>query len=176
MLTENERRYCSEIADRVSQMREFLNKNVLVEPPQPIEWHSFLSRLRKIQGNLSNYGSFIATLLAKQYLFSKFGVGFDAAEKPQGASGIDIDIETSEGHRIVSEIKTTVPYQVTDFGANQANAFKKDFAKLAASEARYKYLFVTDSAAFSALQKDKYTKLMPGVRIVHLLTGEEHAA
>ena len=157
-------------------MREFLNKNTLVEPPQPIEWHSFLSTLRKIQGNLSNDGSFIATLLAKQYLRSKFGIEFDAAEKPQGAPGIDIDIETAEGHRIVAEIKTTVPYQVSDFGAQQAASFKKDFAKLAASEAKHKFLFVTDSRAFSALQKDKYTKLMSGVRIVHLATGEEHAA
>jgi hypothetical protein len=176
MLTESEKRYCSEIADRVSRMREFLNKNVLVEPPEPTEWHSFLSTLRKIQGNLSNDGSFIATLLAKQYLCSKFDVEFDAAEKPQGAPGIDIDIETSEGHRIVAEIKTTVPYQVSDFGAQQAASFKKDFAKLAASEAKHKFLFVTDSGAFSALQKDKYTKLMPGVRIVHLATRQEHAA
>ena len=30
-------------------------------------------------------GSFIATLLAKEYLCSKFGVEFDAAEKLQGA-------------------------------------------------------------------------------------------
>jgi hypothetical protein len=176
MLTEREKRYCSEIANRVSRMQEFLNKNVLVEPPQPLEWHSFLSTLRKIQGNLSNDGSFVATLLAKQYLSSKFGVEFDAAQKPQGAPGIDIDIETSEGHRIVAEIKTTVPYQVSDFGAQQAASFKKDFAKLAASEAKHKFLFVTDSGAFSALQKDKYTKLMPGVRIVHLETGQEYAA
>lgn len=176
MLTEREKRYCSEIAERVSQMREFLNRNALVEPPQPAEWHSFLSTLRKIQGNLSNDGSFIATLLAKQYLYSKFGIEFDAAEKPQGAAGIDIDIETADGHRIVAEIKTTVPYRVSDFGAQQAASFKKDFAKLAASKAKHKFLFVTDSGAFSALQKDKYTKLMPGVRIVHLATGQEHAA
>ena len=176
MLTERENRYCSEIADRVSQMRQFLNENTLVEPPQPTEWHSFLSTLRKIQGNLSNDGSFIATLLAKQYLCSKFGIEFDAAEKPQGAPGIDIDIETAEGHRIVAEIKTTVPYQVSDFGAQQAASFKKDFAKLYESKAMHKFLFVTDSVAFSVLQKDKYTKLMPGVRIVHLVTGQEYAA
>ena len=176
MLTDKEKRYCSEIAGRVSRMREFLNEKALVEPPEPTEWHSFLSTLRKIQGNLSNDGSFIATLLAKQYLHSKFGVEFDAAEKPQGAPGIDIDVESPEGHRIIAEIKTTVPYQASDFGAQQAASFKKDFAKLAASEAKHKFLFVTDSVAFSALQKAKYTKLMPGVRIVHLATGQEHAA
>jgi len=176
MLTENEKRYCSEIADRVSRMRGFLNENALTESPEPVQWHSFLSTLRKIQGNLSNDGSFIATLLAKQYLNAKFGVEFDAAEKPQGAPGIDIDVESSDGQRIVAEIKTTVPYQVSDFGAQQAASFKKDFAKLAASAAKHKFLFVTDSGAFLVLQKDKYTKLMPGVRIVHLATGQEHAA
>jgi hypothetical protein len=176
MMTEREKRYCSEIAGRVARMREFLNENALVEPPEPTDWHSFLSRLRKIQGNLSNDGSFIATLLAKQYLSSRFGIEFDAAEKPQGAPGIDIDVKSSDRQRIVAEIKTTVPYQGSDFGAQQAASFKEDFAKLAASEAKHKFLFVTDSGAFSALQKDKYTKLMPGVRIVHLATGQEHAA
>lgn len=176
MLTEKEKRYCSEIADRVSRIREFLYKNTLIEPPEPVQWHSFLSTLRKIQGNLSNDGSFIATLLAKQYLNTKFGVEFDAAEKPQGAPGIDIEVESSDGQRIVAEIKTTVPYQVSDFGAQQAASFKKDFAKLAASGAKHKFLFVTDSGVFLALQKGKYTKLMPGVRIVHLATGQEHTA
>lgn len=172
-LTEGEKCYCLEIADRVSRMRKFLNENALVEPLQPIEWHSFVSTLRKIQGNLSNDGSFIATLLAKQYLCSKFGITFDAAEKPQGAPGIDMVIETAEGQLIVAEIKTTVPYQVSDFGAQQVVSFKKDFAKLSKSNAKHKFLFVTDSGTFSALQKDKYTKLMRDIRIVNLATGQE---
>ncbi len=176
MLTEREKRYCSDIAGRMARLRGYLNDNALGEPPEPTAWYTFLSTLRQIQGNLSNDVSFVATLLAKRYLQSKFGVDFDAAEKPQGAPGIDIDVETSEGHRIVAEIKTTVPYQASDFGAQQAASFKKDFAKLAASEATHKFLFVTDSRAFSALQRPKYTKLMPGVRIVHLATGQEHAA
>lgn len=175
-LTAQERRYCSNIADRVSQVRQFLSGNALTEPPDPAQWHSFLSALRKIQGNISNDGSFVATLLARQYLHSKFGIDFDAAEKPQGAPGIDIDVETPEGHRIVAEIKTTVPYKGADFGEQQAASFKKDFAKLVASEAKHKFLFVTDSSAFAALRRDKYTKLMPGVRVVHLASGQENAA
>jgi hypothetical protein len=67
-------------------------------------------------------------------------------------------------------------YQSSDFGAQQAASFKKDFAKLVASDADYKFLFVTDSGAFAALHKDKYIKLIPDVRIVHLTTGQEHAA
>lgn len=176
MLTDREKHYCSEIADRVSRMREFLKENVLVEPPEPNKWHSFLSTLRKIQGNLSNDGSFIAMLLAKQYLHSKLSVEFDAAEKPQGAPGIDIDIESLDGHRIVAEIKTTVPYKVSDFGAQQAASFRKDITKLVSSEAKHKFLFVTDSGAFSVLQRDKYIKLMPGVCIVHLTTWQEYVA
>ena len=52
-------------------------------------------------------------------------------------------------------------------------SFRKDFAKLE-TVADYKFLFVTDSGAFAALRKDKYTKRMPaGVRIVNLITGHE---
>lgn len=174
MLTEKEKGYCSDIAGRVSRMRDFLGQNALKEPPDPTNWCAFLLALRHIQGNLSNDVSFVATLLAKRYLYSKFGINFDAAEKPQGAPGIDIDVETSEGHRIVAEIKTTVPHKPSDFGAQQAKSFKNDFAKLVAAEATHKFLFVTDSRAFSVLQKPKYTKLMPGVRIIHLLTAQEH--
>ena len=176
MLTDKEKNYCSEIASRVSRVRAFLNENVLADPADPTTWHSFLSELCRIQGNISNDGSFIATLLAKEYLQSKFRVDFDAADKPQGASGVDIDVRTSEGQRIVAEIKTTVPYKTSDFGGSQADHFKKDFAKLTASSADHKFLFVTDSQASAFLQKEKYRKLIPGVRIVHLGTGREYSA
>jgi hypothetical protein len=176
MLTDKEKKYCSEIAGRVSTMRTFLDENNLADPPEPATWHAFLSKLCRIQGSISNDASFIATLLAKRYLQSKFRVDFDAAGKPQGAPGIDIDIRTSEGQHIVAEIKTTVPYKASDFGANQADHFKKDFAKLTASKADYKFLFVTDSRAFAFLQEDKYRKLMPAVRVVHLGTGQEYSA
>lgn len=83
---------------------------------------------------------------------------------------------TNDGYRIVAEIKTTVPYQVSDFGAQQAASFKKDFVKLVTSEAKHKFLFVTDAGTFLVLQKDKYTKLMPSVLVVHLSTGQLYAA
>lgn len=176
MLTDREKQYCSEISDRVFYLKQFLLKNELSEPIEPVQWHSFLSAFRKIQGNLSNDGSFIATLLAKTYLSSKYDIEFDAAEKPQGAPGIDIEIESADGVSIVAEIKTTVPYQATDFGAQQAASFKKDFAKLSASEATDKYLLVTDQHAFEVLHKEKYRKFMPGVCVVDLISGEEFAA
>jgi hypothetical protein len=83
MLTEKEKSYCSDIAGRVSRMREFLGQNALKEPPESTDWYTFLSALRHIQGNLSNDVSFIATLLAKRYLYSMFSVNFDAAETPR---------------------------------------------------------------------------------------------
>lgn len=60
--------------------------------------------------------------------------------------------------------------KASDFGGNQADYFKKDFAKPTASSADHKFLFVTDLQAFAFLQKEKYRKLMPGVRVVHLGT------
>lgn len=176
MLTDREDRYCEEISRRISRLRAFLNSSDLAMPPDPLEWHSFISSLRGIIGNISNDGSFIASLLAKKFLGEKFGVDFDAAEKPQGAAGLDIELQTETGAKIVAEIKTTVPYQSVDFGAAQITALKKDFAKLSAAEAEHKFMFVTDYAAFNILKKSKYTKLMLGVRLVHLGTGEEYAA
>ena len=175
MLTDRESTYCEGISRRISKLREFLNSNELAMPPTPLEWHLFISSLRGIVGNISNDGSFIASLLAKNFLEEKYVVDFDAAEKPQGASGLDIVLQADTGEKIVAEIKTTVPYQGVDFGAAQITALKKDFAKLVAAEAEHKFMFVTDITAFNILKKAKYTKFMPGVRLVHLGTGEEYA-
>jgi len=176
VLTPREQKYCDEIADRIDRVRAMLVERTLDRQGSPVAWYDFLSALKQIQGNASNDLSFIATLLAKHYLADRHQTSFCAAEKPQGAPGIDIDVTTAQGERVVGEIKTTVPYQVVDFGAQQAAMFKKDFAKLLAADAKYKYLFVTEPAAFEVLKKPKYLKLMPGVRIVLLKTGEEHDA
>jgi hypothetical protein len=176
MLTELEHRYCTEIRARIAQARAFLLSDDLADPPDPKALFHFLAKLREIQGNVSNDVSFAATLMAKAYLSAKFGVSFDAAEKPQGAPGIDIDVLTGSGERIVAEIKTTVPYQRSDFGAQQAASFKKDFVKLAGAAAMHKFLFVTDRGTYLALRKTKYVVQIPGVRVVNLLTGEEFVA
>ena len=176
MLTPGELQHCSQIALRVAGARAYLDGNSLSEPPEPVALFNFLSALRQIQGNVSNDVSFAATLLAKAYLLSRFGITFCAAEKPQGAPGIDIDVIAPDGSRVVAEIKTTVPYQATDFGAQQATAFKKDFIKLAGAVAKHKFLFVTDSKAYAALMKPKYLGQVPGVCIVNLVAGVEHVA
>jgi hypothetical protein len=171
-LTPAEQRYCEDIARRIDRIRQLLTDKTLGAPDSPTLWYEFLSELRDIQGNSSNDLSFVATLLAKRYLSQHFQISFCAAEKPQGAPGIDIDCRTPAGERIVGEIKTTKPYQATDFGAQQAAMFNKDFAKLSAAEAQHKFLFVTEPRAFEVLKKSKYSKLMPGVRVVLLKTGE----
>lgn len=176
MLTDRENQYCAGIASRIDNIRSLLNKSSLGDPDAPAGWYAFLSALRQIQGNASNDLSFIATLLAKRYLSERFHVTFCAAEKPQGAPGIDIDIRTTNGERVVGEIKTTVPYQGADFGAQQTARFKRDFVKLGAADANHKFLFVTEPTAFTVLKKRKYTQLIPGVRIVLLTTGEEYDA
>jgi hypothetical protein len=77
---------------------------------------------------------------------------------------------------VVAEIKTTVPYQHVDFGAQQIVTFKKDFAKLASADAAHKFLFVTEASAFTVLKKPKYLAQIPGVHLVLLTTGEELVA
>ena len=175
-LTLREQKYCDEIAGRIDRLRAILNERMLDRQGAPGVWYEFLSSLKQIQGNASNDLSFIATLMAKRYLADKHQVHFCAAEKPQGAPGIDIDLRNSAGERIIGEIKTTAPYKLADFGAQQEVMFKKDFAKLSAAAAQHKYLFVTERAAFDVLRKPKYLKLVRGVRIVLLTTGEEYDA
>lgn len=176
MHTEREQRYLTEIANRMVAMKEYLDSHAVPTLNTPTDLLGFLATLRQIQGNLSNDVSFAATLMAKEFLSSRFGVTFDAAEKPQGAPGIDIELQLPDGKRLAAEIKTTVPYQANDFGAQQAASFKKDFAKLSLASADHKFLFVTDARAYSALLKPKYLKFIPGVSIVNLVTGAEYVA
>jgi len=55
---------------------------------------------------------------------------FDAAGKPQGAPGLDIDIHTTDGQHIIWEIKTTVPYigAKTTWAQPKKHHFRKTMA------------------------------------------------
>jgi hypothetical protein len=89
---------------------------------------------------------FSACLLAKQYLVERQGeLSLDMAAKAQGAPGLDIDVCSAAGQRIVGEVKTVEPYQPKDFGARQKASFRADFKKLRSSSAAFEYLFVTSS-------------------------------
>ena len=132
--------------------------------------------MRAIQGNTATDASFVACLLAKQFLEAQFGtIPFDAAAKSQNAPGLDIEFEASNGELVAAEIKTTVPCSRAkgDLGSNQKNSFKSDFDKLNGSSARHKFYFVTDRLSYSLL-KGKYAQHIPGVE-VHLLGSDDPA-
>lgn len=175
-LTENESASLERTASRIENLRTFLHTQHPPSPSAPpLEWFGHLAKFKQILGNFSNDLSFASCLLAKEYLSARFSlVPFDVAQKPQGASGLDIDERTSCGALVIAEIKTTTPYHKNRFGAAQTTALRKDFAKLISIEAEHKFMFVTDSEAFDAL-KTGFTAELPGVTIVCLTTGDEYA-
>ena len=118
--------------------------------------------------------SFLATLLVKDYLYKRFEISdFDAAGKPQGAAGLDIETKTEDGRLIVGELKTTRPYQQQyGFGANQRKEMIKDLTRLASCVADHRFLFVIDEFAFSALCGKAYSSKAPGVELVNLTDGQ----
>ena len=140
------------------------------------DWFEYHVSIKRILGNHSNDMSLIACLLAKEYLSSKLPMEpFDAAENRQGAAGLDIDESTTDGQRVIGEIKTTIPYQKNDLGAAQKRTFGKDFDKLNRHTATHKFFFVTNERTFG-LMRDKYAGQISGVTIVCLLTGETFIA
>ncbi len=131
--------------------------------------------MKEITGNASNGMSFVAALMAKDYLYRVLPMqSFDAAAKAQGAPGLNIDERTVDGSRVIGEIKTTTPYMGNDLGAQQKVTFKKDFEKLNNTQADYKFFFVTDPMTFRIV-KHKYLSQLPGVSIVLLTTGEAYS-
>lgn len=177
MLTPHERIMMSELELRLKQAQEFISSKELPSLEDSVAWYSYLAGLKIIQGNTSNDVSFVATLLAKQYLIHRFGkVAFDAAEKPQGAPGFDIDLRLPDGRRLVAEIKSTHPYKANDLGAQQLAMFKKDFYKLAEVHADIKLFFLTEPVTFELMKKPKYRIQLAGVTVVLLPTGTEFTA
>ncbi len=138
------------------------------------DFYKYLAKAKLLLGNLNLSVSFAGSLMAKEYLVAKFPMApFDVAQKPQGAPGLDIDAKTTEGARVVGEIKTTDPYLIEDLGAAQRTEFRKDFEKLRIAKADYKFFFVTERRTFDAMKK-KYAREIPGITIVLLTTGEEY--
>lgn len=169
-LTTQERVELSEIAERLASLRRYVEAfNLSVDDPLDA-WFVGLDRMKAIQGNTSNALSFVACLMAKRYLMAHHAIAaLDVAAKPQGAPGLDIDVCTEGGQRIVAEIKTTVPYSGArnDLGAQQRESFRRDFAKLRQANADVKYFFVTDDHTFEIVNR-KYAAEIPGVEIVCL--------
>jgi hypothetical protein len=170
-----EARYWDEIRGKDAALRAFLSGSSLVDSRNPTAWFSYLTNIRDIVGNSSNSLSFVATLLVKDYLVERFMIsGFDAALKPQGAPGIDIEVRTPGGLHIIAEIKTTKPYQ-PGFGAAQKAAIQKDLDRLAREPADHRIMFVTDADAFSTLCGSRYRERYPAVEIVNAVTRTSSA-
>lgn len=166
-----ELRMCKTIREKDSRLRALLRERRLSGVVDPLDWLGYLSAAKAVLGNLSNDIGFVATLLVKRYLASRFGIAdFDAAAKAQGAAGIDIDARTADGETIAGELKTTTPYQ-PGFGAQQREMMIKDMVRLASSPAHHRFMFVTDPETFTALCKPTWAVRAPGVSIVDLVTG-----
>lgn len=171
-LTSAEEQYCNLIRGKDNALRAFLNEHSFPKATDARVWITYLVGLKSTLGNINNDLGFVATLLVKRYLADRFGpLQFDAAGKPQGASGIDIEVRTADGFTIIGELKTTKPYQ-PGFGAAQRTAIIKDLSRLANSPADYKFMFIVDPNAFSALCKPSLACRAPGVEIVDLVSGQ----
>lgn len=176
-LTPGEQKLLAEIAEKIRDLRMFLNKYELPQDTSRLDgWYYFLNATKVTLGNFNNDVSYVATLLAKLYLEKRFpGLEFDASSKSQSSPGLDIDVRTPDGNRISGEVKTVDPYNLNDFGTNQRVAFFKDFSKLAGAAADHKYLFLTEPRAFDVV-KAKYQKQLAGVIVVCLSDGREFTA
>lgn len=126
--------------------------------------------MKEVQGHIHNDLGFLSTLLAKEWLCKEFpGLGFGSAEKAQGARGLDIELCTANGERIVAEIKNTVPCKRDgDFGANQINSISNDVSKLKEAEADHKFFFVTNEKTFNLLKGKHKSKTPQAIEIVLL--------
>jgi hypothetical protein len=171
-LSPRELAHCDRICQKIHALRELLSENALVKPIDPRGWLKYLICVKDALGNINNDIGFVSTLLVKRYLERGFGItNFDASAKPQGASGIDIEATAGNGSRVAGELKTNKPYQ-PGFGAQQRTMILKDLARLAASPADYRFMFVTDPEAYRTLSGRSFAARAPGVELVNLVTGE----
>lgn len=170
-----EQAYLDNIRERIGQLQLFLSNNALPDDRDITLLFAFVEELRGILGNSANLQSFLSILLAKAYLLAHFDLDdFDAAEKAQGASGLDIDVLTRTSQRIIGEIKSTIPYGEKDLGAAQKKEFRKDFIKLNAAQADHKFFFVTHQKTYDIVET-RYLKEIPNVELV-LLTASDRKA
>ncbi len=169
VLTKKEQEKITEISSKLERIRIFFKNNISHVDQDIEQLFKVIIDLKSIQGNINNDSSFIATLLAKMYLFEKYNEAtFDATDKAQGAPGLDIDFRTADGRRIIGEIKTTFPYKKGGFGANQRDNIINDLRKLQSENADEKYFFLTEKESFNILKKDKYMNYLNGISVVHL--------
>jgi hypothetical protein len=176
-LTQNESEALKKTAKKLCKLRDLLHSCPLDENVDLCRLNTAVEQAQEIQGNLANDGSLIACVLARQFLQRRFEIpAFDAAAKPQGAPGLDVDVLTSSSERIIGEVKTTVPYdrKRRDLGANQKATFIKDFEKLERKEAQHKFFFVINPLTHEVVSVRYGKRLRDGnIELVLLGGGEE---
>lgn len=168
-ILDQEKNMLVDIAKKVEKLQAYLGNENLSQDNKDIGyWYSYITQIKRIIGNFDNDISFISCLMAKEFLCRghRFKT-FDVSAKSQSAPGLDIDEMTSGGHRVIAEIKATIPYKETDLGAQQKSMFFKDFEKLRDNEAHYKYFFVTELKTFQIVL-NRYLDKLEGVTIVLL--------
>lgn len=158
-----------DIAKKIEKLKKYLGHEKFNQENKDMSyWYKYIVEIKRIIGNFDNDISFISCLMAKEFLYRKHSFKtFDISTKSQSAPGLDIDEMTSDGDRVVAEIKSTIPYKETDLGAQQRAMFFKDFEKLRDNEADYKYFFVTEIKAFQIVL-NRYLDKLEGVTIVLL--------
>ncbi|KKM89839.1 hypothetical protein LCGC14_1244620 [marine sediment metagenome] len=172
-LTPEEIKILEKLKDKFLKLNNLLNNSKFNVYSDLYEQYIYLNKFKKVLGNFNNDLSYIACLMAKQYLLKKhnFPHNLDMSLKKQGAKGLDIDEITFENERCIAEIKTIFPYQKNDFGTSQRKSFRKDFKKLKEKDAKYKYLFVVEEKSFNILKK-KYISELAGIITVLLPSGQ----
>ncbi|QLG11381.1 hypothetical protein HLB42_11755 [Deinococcus sp. D7000] len=147
-LHNNEKNALLDFQQKDRQLRKHLADHPLDEEASVLDTLVYIQNLSSVLGNIKNHASAVACILARHYLEQHHEIKtYDACQKAQGARGIDIECDLIGGGKILGEIKTTIPYGNRKLGAQQAESFKKDLARLTSDGADHKYFFVVDSDA-----------------------------
>jgi len=172
-LTDRELQNLSELKKKYVTLKNLLNNAEYNIYGHLLKQYKYLKEFKNILGNFNNDLSFVACLMAKQYLLKNHNISndIDMSIKAQGAKGLDIDETTIENERCIAEIKTIHPYGKDDFGSKQREFFRADFKKLQSNNAKYKYMFVTEEKSFNIL-KEKYISELIGIKTVLLPDGQ----
>ncbi len=152
-MTNEEQIQKEDIFKRFEKIKNFLSCHEM--PTDNSNLLNFLLNFKEVEGNVSNCVSFIASLQAKKYLMERFSFASEPnmALHAQGAPGLDIELQTANGERIIGEIKTTIPYKGNKLGAQQKASFEKDIKKLREKSTKHKFFFLTNKEAAVCAKK-----------------------
>ena len=119
VILDQEQKILNDISGKVEKLQEYLGNENFSQYNQDMGyWYSYITQIKRIIGNFDNDISFISCLMAKEFLCRRHSFKtFDVSAKSQSAPGLDVDEMTLDGHRVIAEIKATIPYKETDLGA-----------------------------------------------------------